>query len=714
MLCGVTIGAAKLHPLLDGPTPSDRPRLPGVFRRQPWWVLPLLAAILMFAFVLYTWNIGYSGLSTYYAASVKSMLENPRAVFFGALDPGATVTLDKLAGFLVPQALSASIFGLHAWALSLPQVIEGLVTILASYVIGTRWRGPAFGLAIAAVMTVTPMLAAMFGRPMEDGMLTMCMVLSFAAWQRALLRRSVLWLCVSGLWIAVGFQAKMLQAWLILPALVIAYLICAAMPVRRRIWHLAMAGAVTLVLSLSWMTAIQLVPAAQRPFIDGTTSNNTYSMVFGYNGVDRLIPGLIPGAVPQLNSSPGSGQSPASSTATAAASTSSLKLFLPQFTTQMGWLYPAAAVGAVFEILVFRRRFARSGPISARAGPSRLRNQSAVALAFILWALITALVMSFAFVPHATYLAVLTLPITALAVVGAARTAKAYRAGGPSWALLPALVTVETLWTASISLMAAVQLRGLAPATLVVGLASSGALVWLHFRPPTRSWFTKGAFAAAVAAALIGPIVWSLCVLGPGGGGSASDAFAGPRMAAPVAHPVNAAVTVGAGLHLRLPFSVPRVSGLDPAQERLLVYVNKRNRRGSIPFATDTMAIAVSVILATHEAPIPMGGFSQHAPTPTLAQLRHYIRSGRLRFVLLGQYRATRPPPINVTVESDRAWVHANCAPVLAGRFREGKTARQILYDCDVNATRRGPAATPLSRPHPPVPTAGSGFLPDR
>ena len=714
MLCGVTTGAAQLRPPWDGPTSSDGPTLPEVFRHQRWWVLPLLAATLTLAFVLYTWNIGYSGLSTYYAASVKSMLENPRAVFFGALDPEATVTLDKLAGFLVPQALSASIFGFHAWALSLPQVIEGLVTILASYVIGTRWRGPAFGLAIAAVMAVTPMLAAMFGRPMEDGMLTMCMVLSFAAWQRALIRRSVLWLCVSGLWIAVGFQAKMLQAWLILPALLIAYLICAAIPVRRRIWHLAVAGAVTLVLSLSWMTAIQLVPAGQRPFIDGTTSNNTYSMVFGYNGVDRLIPGLVPGAVPQLNSSPGSGQSPTSRTATSVASTSSLKLFLPQFTTQMGWLYPAAAVGAVFEIVVFRRRFARSGSASARAGPTRLRNQSAVALAAILWALITGLVMSFAFVPHATYLAVLTLPITALAVVGAVRTARAYRAAGRAWAVLPALVTAETLWTASIALTAAVQLRGLAPAILVVGLASSGALVWLHFRPPSRPSFTRGAFAAAVAAALIGPIVWSLCVLGPGGGGSASDAFAGPRIAAPVAHPVNTAITAGAGLHLRPPFSVPRVSGLDPAQERLVDYVNRRNRRGSIPFATDTMAIAVSVILATHEAPIPMGGFSQHAPTPTLDQLQHYVRSRRLRFVLLSQYRATQQAPSNVAVESDRAWVHANCAPVLAGRFREGKTARQILYDCAAKAQERGPAVIALSRPHPTAPIAGSDSSPDR
>jgi 4-amino-4-deoxy-L-arabinose transferase-like glycosyltransferase len=653
--------------------------LPSVFRRQPRWAMPLLAAILAFALVLYTWNIGYSGLSTYYAASVKSMIENPHAIFFGALDPDATVTLDKLAGFLVPQAISAWIFGFHAWALSLPQVIEGLVTILASYVIGARWRGAAVGLSIAAVMAATPMLAAMFGRPMEDGLLTMCMVLAFAAWQRALIQRSILWLCVCGVWIAVGFQAKMLQAWLILPALLIAYAVSAGIPVRRRVWQLAVAGAVTLVLSLSWMTAIQLVPAGQRPFIDGTTSNNTYSMVFGYNGVDRLIPNLIPGAVPQLNSSPGSGQSPSSNTATASASVSPAKLLLPQFTTQIGWLYPAALAGVVLELFAFRRDRASWAVAAARADLARRRARSGTALGLILWVLITGLVMSLAFVPHATYLAVIALPLSALAVSGAATMLRFYRRGSRAWPVLPALVAVQSLWGASIALVAAPSLRWLAPVILVLGLASASALVSIKRRRSTLPRTARMALIAAVSAALVGPVVWSLCVLGPGGGGSASDAFAGPRLSAAPAHTTRDSKTAPL---LRRPLSVPTVKGLDAAQQHLLGYVDARNRRDSIPFATDTMAIAVSVILFTNEQPIPMGGFSQHAPTPVLPQLRQYIASKRLRFVLLADDLAGEPAPANPAVASDRAWVRDHCAPVLSGRFRDGKSARQTLYDC--------------------------------
>lgn len=46
-----------------------------------------------------------------------------KAFFFGASDRLATITLDKLAGFLIPQALSARIFGFSPISLAVPQII---------------------------------------------------------------------------------------------------------------------------------------------------------------------------------------------------------------------------------------------------------------------------------------------------------------------------------------------------------------------------------------------------------------------------------------------------------------------------------------------------------------------------------------------------------------------------------------------------------------
>ncbi|MFW8745299.1 glycosyltransferase family 39 protein, partial [Mesorhizobium japonicum] len=136
--------------------PTDpRARLRLVVGR-PRWAIVSLVAIVIAAALLYTWNIGYSGLSTYYAASAASMSESWHNLVVGALNRSATISLDKLSGFLVPQAFMIRLFGVHAWALSLPQAVEGVVTVVAAYALGTRWRGPAVGVAAALATAATP------------------------------------------------------------------------------------------------------------------------------------------------------------------------------------------------------------------------------------------------------------------------------------------------------------------------------------------------------------------------------------------------------------------------------------------------------------------------------------------------------------------------------------------------------------------------------
>ncbi|HKT02855.1 MAG TPA: glycosyltransferase family 39 protein, partial [Rugosimonospora sp.] len=261
---------------------------------QPAWARPILLAIAALAAVLSAWNIRSSGYALFYSVAAKSMSVSWKAFFFGALDPGATITIDKLAGSFLPQALSARIFGYHQWSLTLPQVLEGVVAVLATYRMVRRWFGAVAGLLAAGIFALTPILASMFGHPMEDGALTMCLVLAADAFVRALAEarlRSLVW---SGVWIGLGFQAKMLQAWMALPALVLTYLVFAPTGLRRRLGHLAVAGAAMLATSLSWILLYTVTPARDRPFVDGSTNNNAFSMVFGYNGLDRFgirIPG---------------------------------------------------------------------------------------------------------------------------------------------------------------------------------------------------------------------------------------------------------------------------------------------------------------------------------------------------------------------------------------------------------------------------------------
>ncbi len=636
-------------------------RPPAVFRGQPPWVAQALVVVLLAALALYAWRLGSSGITTYYASAAKSMASSWRAFAFGSLDPGSTWTLDKLSGFLIPEALAIKVFGFHPWVLDLPQVIEGLVTVLASYVIGTRWRGPVVGILVAVAMTVTPLLAAMFGHPTEDAMLTMAMVLAFAAWQRAVLSDRFSWMIVAGVWVAIGFQAKMMQAWLIVPALLIGFVVGTSGPLGRRIGKAFVAGLVMAALSVSWIGLIQLVPAPDRPYIDGTTNNNGFSMVFAYNGIDRILPGVIPGAVPQL---PSHLAASGSGTALGGAVHQPLKMVIPEVTTQIGWLYPAATLGAVLALLAARRRY--------RSGLPGRRGDGVTLLAAGLWLGLTGVVLSLAFVPHASYFGVIALPLCVLAAAGVSDSFAGFGSAGRGRWLLPGLVAAQSLWGASIALAASSTTRWVAAPILVTGFVATlglAAVVRARAGTPARdntapARLPAAALATAVVALLIGPAIWSSFVLVPGGAGSASDAYAGPR----------AGATTWPGPIQRAPTLASQAN-----ERRLLQYVTSHGA-GPVRFATDTFDLAVSVNLDTGEEVLPFGGFSGQAPWLTSTALAAQVSSGRIRFVVLAPNDPSAPA--NPTLAVTRSWTAANCTPVFQDSFSAGSRAVQTLYDC--------------------------------
>ena len=161
----------------------------------------------------------------------------------------------------------------------------------------------------------------------------------------------------------------MLQAWAVLPAFAVGYLLAAPAALRTRLRHLAIAGAVTLAVSVSWILVATLTPAADRPYIDGTTGNSAVVMVVGYNGIGRFgtfhVPGALGGSAP-----PGSGTAGVAAGAlppgvppqvmelleqtAGSGRTGWGKLFGADLGTQIGWLYPFALL-ALVSGLVGRR-----------------------------------------------------------------------------------------------------------------------------------------------------------------------------------------------------------------------------------------------------------------------------------------------------------------------------------------------------------------------
>jgi 4-amino-4-deoxy-L-arabinose transferase-like glycosyltransferase len=638
---------------------------------QPWWARPVLLGIAAVAAVLYTWNLSNAGLAPLYSVAVKSMSESWKAFFYGAFDPRSTITTDKLAGSFLPQALSARIFGFHPWSLALPQVIEGVVCILVMYRVVRRWAGVVPGLLAAAVFALTPIATSMFGHSMEDGALTMCLVLAADSYQRAVMQarlRSLIW---AGVWVGLGFQAKMLEAWVILPALAIGYLLAAPAPSRRRLAHLAAAGGVTLLVSLSWIILYLVTPAAGRPYVDGSTSNNAAAMVFGYNGLARF--GVtLPGAAAPANSVLGG------------VSSGWGKLFGSRLGPEIAWLVPLALLTLACGLLL-RRRAERTDQI--RAG-------------LVMWGiwLLTFGVMysAMSVIPHTAYVASLAPPIAALSGAGIVMLWRWYHTDGlVSW-VFPGAIAAQLAWAGYLWSAHSTFLPWLLPTGIAAGVIAIG---WLMIaRLPRRDWTALAAAGAAagIVAMLAAPAAWAVSVLDTKYAGSPFDAGAGPPATsarsnsqspggpAKPAHgqPGSAGAVTGqagaaTGARPAGPTSAGPSSGgpamlgsagatatLDPAQEKVFRYVTAHRAGASYVMAVQSETAASPYILATGQEVMPMGGVNGFTPEPTLAQAQQLVRSGQLRFFLLGTHNAPIRP--GTQIQRITSWVEQSCSRVPA------------------------------------------------
>jgi len=658
---------------------------------QPPWARPALLAIAAFAAVLYSWRIADSGFAPFYSVAAKSMSVSWKAFFYGALDPGATITIDKLAGSFAPQALSARVFGYHAWSLTLPQVVEGVVAVLAVFRIGRRWLGPAAGLLAAGLFAVTPVAASMFGHPMEDGLLTMCLVLAADSFQRALVEDRPRSLVAAGVWVGVGFQAKMMQAWIVLPAFAVTYLVVARGSWRRRVGHLAVAGAVAVAVSLSWVAFYTATPAHDRPYVDGSTDNSAVAMVFGYNGLGRF--GVsVPGSVRPMG---GGARPPGPVRGPQRGDGGHGKLLTPRYASQTGWLYPLAVLGLILGL----------------AGRGRADRTDALRGGYVLWGmwlLTFAAVFSEMRIPHMAYLSSLAPPVALLSAAGITQAWRAFRHRTGRW-ILPTLVVAEVTWTVYLSARFATFLPWLRWGVAIVAVL---AVVGLFLR------VRAVAVPVAVAAMVAVPGVWASSVLDARYGGSALDASAGPSGRGAFGFGGGRPAPGGSDLS-GVPDGSTRPGGftggpfgagtatLDTDQRKLYAYLDANRDGATYLAATDSWSTAAPYIMATGQDFLPMGGFSGSVPEPTMATARRLVAAGDLHYFLLaapgaGGRGAGRRGGAASPTAAIAAWVRSTCVEVPSARWgvsagpggAQAPTARS-------GAARSGAARVGAARPGP-------------
>ncbi|HET7720203.1 MAG TPA: glycosyltransferase family 39 protein, partial [Acidimicrobiales bacterium] len=295
LLTALRPSSASPSPKSDpGPDPHPHDgRPPGpADRRDPRWARPALVALLAATAVLYLWGLGESGWANgFYSAAAQAGSESWKAFFFGSSDAANSITVDKTPLSLWPMALAIRVFGLSSWSILVPQAIEGVLTVWLLVATVRRMTGSAgAGLLAGVVMATTPVAVLMFRFNNPDALLVLLLVGAAYATLRAVEspRHPVRWLALAGALVGLAFLTKMLQAFLVVPALGLVYLLFAHGALPRRIGHL-MVGLGTMVGSAGWWVAIvSLWPADSRPYIGGSQSNSILELTLGYNGLGRL------------------------------------------------------------------------------------------------------------------------------------------------------------------------------------------------------------------------------------------------------------------------------------------------------------------------------------------------------------------------------------------------------------------------------------------
>ncbi|MFI5003802.1 MAG: glycosyltransferase family 39 protein [Solirubrobacterales bacterium] len=579
---------------------------------DPPWARLALIGVALLAGVLMLWNLTANGYAnTYYASAVYAGSHSFSALFYDALDLSRYVALDKTPLSIWMMALSARLFGFGSFAMLLPDALCGVASVLVLHDAVRRTLGQRAAILAALMLALTPVTVMMGRFDNPDALLVLLLVCAAWATVRAIETGRTRQLLLAGVLVGLAFNTKMLQAYLVLPALAIAYLYAGPGRVGRRLAQLLAAGATTLAVSAAWVGTMMLIPASQRPYVGDTAHNSWWELIFEANGLDRVGASGIGGGPFGF----GGGQG-------------ALRLFNVQVGGQIAWLLPLAALGLIVGLWT-RRRAPRTDP--ARA---------AFAL-WGLWAIVHVVVFSVALnLLHPYYTSALAPAIAVLA------------SGG-----------LLALWDRlRVSRLAAALLAGVLVATALLAIAlldrTPSFVPWLRWLVPAAAfacaasilvWRTRPravVLALALAAVLAAPAAYSLATVGrsvtgsnpkagPAAAESASPRGGAPRLlgGAPGASGSPAGLSLsfgGAGA------GPPGVGGIGGASKRVIAYLEAHRDGTKYLVAASGSIAAAPIILATHQLVVTIGGFSGQDPAPTVAQLEQLISSGQLRYVFGG------------------------------------------------------------------------------
>jgi 4-amino-4-deoxy-L-arabinose transferase-like glycosyltransferase len=612
---------------------------------------PELLGILGLTAILNLWNLGINGwANTYYSAAVRSMSTSWHNFLFASLDQSGLMTVDKPPLALWVQALSVRVFGFNSLSILVPEALMGIVAVALIYDLVARRFGRVAGFVAGLALASTPITVAMARHNNPDELLILCVVAAVWAALRGLENGRTRWLVLSGVFVGLGFETKMGVALLVVPGIAAAWFWIAPRGRIAAVRQLLAGGAAMVAVGGAWPLLVTLTPAADRPWISGTSDNSIWSLIFGYNGLGRVA-----------GQSGGPGGAGGGGGTLFGGATGVFRLLQSGLGDQAGWLlgFSLVAGGALLVLTRMRRHDPRTGWVIAVGG------------AFV----VSVVVFSFSRgIFHPYYVSFLA-PFAAALLGAGTGLILPPSLGGFARGATPRVVAPLAIGAGAVTELVVLggtggSLSWAVPLVIGVGVAAA-VLLAPRLRPRLRAALV----AAALAALLVAPAAWAAETLGHatsstfpaggpasasvgapgGGGGGPGGGGRGPGGGGgfPGFREFRGAPGAGFGRGFAPPaggggFAGPGAGGLrggapggfgggfGGGSSSVTAAVGYAAAHGGGTVGVASQSSAATVILSSDGNAAGLGGFSGRESSVTASWLAAEVKSRRLRWLLVG------------------------------------------------------------------------------
>lgn len=667
--------------------------------------LPLIALslILLLAGALRFANLDALGYgNSYYAAAIESMRQSWHNFFFAAAEPGGSVSVDKPPVGLWFQVGSVLLFGFNGFALLLPQIMSGILSVVLLYHLVQRRFGVGAGLLAALVLAIDPITIATNRNNTMDSTLILFLLLAAWAFLKATETGKRRYLLAGVVLVGIGFNIKMLEAFLPLPAFYALYLTGSEEGLRRKLVNLVLASMVLVMVSLSWAAVVDLTPASERPYVGSSSNNSVMELIVGYNGLQRLqglgggfgnrggqqnngpAPramgdgtgqadgggrdqmGPPTGASPDMGNLPdggGAGPSspPSGGRGGGGLSGSSgdigdagvLRLFTTPLNNESGWFLLSGLFGAVLLALRTRLRW----PLVARHHAVMLWGG---------WLLTEVALFSVAGFYHPYYLTILTPPLAAMVGIGVMELWR-LRADYPRVAAVLLLaITGGTLALQMVTVQQQLNPWWL-PLLGIPFVLGFGILIVALCKPSQRR--SAVGYSLIIAALFVAPTIWA----------ALTNLHPTSNMSLPDVYDVN---DNDAGAWTQSTLSV---------NQELLDYLTPRTQDTTYLMAVASSMQGSEYVVVTGRPVLYMGGFMGSDPVVSANDLADLVENGELRYISWGGSGGGPGGgggPGSMGNNAISTWVQQSCTAVPDFQKTGQGSSQSTLYECTGGTAR--------------------------